>query len=156
MAKEIERKFLVKDMPSIANNNESYLIEQYYISTNPEIRLRMVQNLNNNQVNYYMTQKSDGTKVREEIETEVDKSFYINNQEKMIGHVIRKTRTRIPLENKLIAELDVYHGIDLRVVEVEFKNKSEADAFIPPQWFGEEVTDDKQYKNKNLAIKGKI
>ena len=156
MAKEIERKFLVKDMPSIANNNESYLIEQYYISTNPEIRLRMVQNLNNNQVNYYMTQKSDGTKVREEIETEVDKSFYINNQEKMIGHVIRKTRTRIPLENKLIAELDVYHGIDLRVVEVEFKNKSEADAFIPPQWFGEEVTDNKQYKNKNLAIKGKI
>lgn len=156
MAKEIERKFLVKDMPSIANNNESYLIEQYYISTNPEIRLRMVQNLNNNQVNYYMTQKSDGTEVREEIETEVDKSFYINNQEKMIGHMIRKTRTRIPLENKLIAELDVYHGIDLRVVEVEFKNKSEADVFIPPQWFGEEVTDDKQYKNKNLVIKGKM
>ena len=74
----------------------------------------------------------------------------------MIGQVIRKTRTRIPLENKLIAELDVYHGIDLRVVEVEFKNKSEVDAFIPPQWFGEEVTDNKQYKNKNLAIKGKI
>lgn len=156
MAKEIERKFLAKDMPSITEDNESYLIEQYYISTNPEIRLRMVQNLNSNQVNYYMTQKSDGTEVREEIETEVDKSFYINNQEKMIGHVIRKTRTRIPLENKLIAELDVYHGIDLRVVEVEFKDESEANAFILPQWFGKEVTNDKRYKNKNLVIKGKM
>jgi CYTH domain-containing protein len=156
MAKEIERKFLVKDMPSITKDNESYLVEQYYISTNPEIRLRKTQNLNSNQVNYYMTQKSDGTKVRDEIETEVDESFYISNQEKMIGHMIRKTRTRIPLENKLTAELDVYHGIDLRVVEVEFKDESEANAFILPQWFGKEVTNDKRYKNKNLAIKGKM
>lgn len=156
MAKEIERKFLVKDMPSIANDSERFLIEQYYISINPEIRLRKVQKLNSDQVNYYMTQKSDGTKVRDEIETEVNESSYICNQEKMIGHMIKKTRTRIPFGNKLIAELDVYHGIDLRVVEVEFKSKSEADAFIPPLWFGEEVTNDKRYKNRNLAIKGKI
>lgn len=156
MAKEIERKFLVNDIPSIIEGRESCLIEQYYISINPEIRLRKVQKLNDSQANYYMTQKSNGTEIREETEIEVDEVFYLNNQKRMVGQIIRKIRTRIPLENNLVAELDVYQDIDLQVVEVEFKNELEANEFIPPQWFGEEVTNDERYKNRNLAIKGKM
>jgi len=152
MAKEIERKFLLKEIPSEVRDNASYLIEQYYISINPEIRLRKVQNSNSNNITYYKTQKSKGTKIREEIETKINKAFYLENQDKMIGHMISKTRTRIPLENNLFAELDVYYGINLRVVEVEFKNESEANKFIPPQWFGKEVTYEEQYKNKNIAL----
>jgi adenylate cyclase len=38
--------------------------------------------------------------------------------------------------------------------EVEFSNEAESNEFIPPQWLGQEVTDDKRYKNQSLALCG--
>ena len=38
------------------------------------------------------------------------------------------------------------------LVEVEFNSLEEAEAFIPPAWFGEEVTGNKQYSNAQLAL----
>lgn len=39
----------------------------------------------------------------------------------------------------------------LVVAEVEFLSEEESEKFIAPDWFGADVTDDKKYKNKNLA-----
>lgn len=69
------------------------------------------------------------------------------------GKLIEKNRYDIPLYDGLIAELDIYHG-DLEgliIVETEFKTEEQADSFIVPDWFGEEITENKRYKNKNLA-----
>jgi CYTH domain-containing protein len=38
----------------------------------------------------------------------------------------------------------------LLLAEVEFNTKEEAAEFIPPLWFGKEVTYDENFKNKNL------
>ena len=56
-----------------------------------------------------------------------------------------------------MAELDVYHGelTGLVTVEVEFSSLEEAESFSPPAWFGEDITEDKRYKNKNLARNGR-
>ena len=73
-----------------------------------------------------------------------------------IGTQIKKSRYKIPAENDLVYELDIYHdNLDgLMVVEVEFANEELANNFVKPNWFGREVTDNKDYKNASLAKKG--
>ena len=53
-------------------------------------------------------------------------------------------------------ELDVYHGLleNLLVGEIEFESLMDAQSFVPPDWFGREVTEDERYKNKSLVIHG--
>ena len=69
------------------------------------------------------------------------------------GRIVSKTRYRIPLAGGLTAELDLFHGVHegLRLVEVEFPSVETADAFVPPVWFGEEVSGDPRYRNSYLA-----
>ena len=64
-----------------------------------------------------------------------------------------KRRHRIPVATGLTAELDVYEGpcSGLQTVEVEFSSESQADEFVPPVWFGREVTGDARYTNAGLA-----
>ncbi len=69
------------------------------------------------------------------------------------GHRVCKRRYRVSIASGLTAELDVYEGVraGLRVVEVEFSSESQARAFTPPPWFGQEVTHDTRYTNAELA-----
>ena len=39
----------------------------------------------------------------------------------------------------------------LLIVEVEFNSKELANSFVPPIWFGKEVTMDLKYKNETLS-----
>lgn len=59
----------------------------------------------------------------------------------------------IPIENDLIAELDIYSNQleGLSTVEVEFPSLEVATNFQAPEWFGIDITSNKSYKNKNLA-----
>ena len=36
------------------------------------------------------------------------------------------------------------------IVEVEFASEEDTHEFIPPEWFGKDVTFDKRYANKNM------
>ena len=72
------------------------------------------------------------------------------------GLRIEKTRYEIEADGGLVIELDVYTG-DLEglvVAEVEFDSETAAEAFAPPEWFGEDVTEDVRYKNQRLARDG--
>jgi CYTH domain-containing protein len=40
------------------------------------------------------------------------------------------------------------------LAEVEFTSQEGSEKFQPPDWLGEEVTDDTRYKNQSLAQKG--
>ena len=55
-------------------------------------------------------------------------------------------------------EIDIFLGAlyGLKICEVEFSTEEEAKSFVPPVWFGAEVTNDSRFKNKNLALKGQI
>jgi CYTH domain-containing protein len=146
---EIERKFLAV-LPLI--NYLTYPcieIEQGYLSYCPEIRIRKADN------NYYLTEKGEGTLSRTEIETSISKDKYDDLSKKVISNTISKTRYLIPLTNDLVAELDIFTGKlqGLATVEVEFRDEASAINFYKPAWFGEDVTEDKNFKNKNLAKK---
>lgn len=144
---EIERKFLVKYLPE---NLDSYIchdIIQSYISTNPTIRIRKRDD------EYILTVKGGGLMKRIEYELPLTQEQFDNLRRKTEGNTIVKKRYIIPLENDLKAELDVYYE-DLSGfmnVEVEFSSEREALIFTPPDWFGQEITQDKRYSNANLS-----
>jgi CYTH domain-containing protein len=144
---EIERKFLVADMPPVLGQYPRYEIEQAYLSFDPEVRIRRKDDT------YYLTEKGEGSLVREEHEREIQKPEFDAKMREIQSAVIEKTRYVIPLGGGLDAELDVYHGrLDgLAVVEVEFPTEEAAGAFVKPDWFGREVTYDSGFRNKNLA-----
>ena len=72
------------------------------------------------------------------------------------GIIISKNRYKIPLGGGLMAELDIFCGnlSGLILVEVEFSSVAEANAFIPPHWFGDDVTNDEHYHNSYISQHG--
>ena len=74
-------------------------------------------------------------------------------REKVDDNLIKKTRYIIPLEDGHMGELDVFGGVldGLYFIEVEFESEEDAGNFVPPVWFGENVSDDKRYANSYLS-----
>lgn len=149
---EIERKFLVESLPE---NLEQYphkeVVQGYLAITEDgtEVRLRQKGS------KYFQTVKSGSGKTRFESEVEITGEQFGTLWEATKGKRVEKTRYEIPHENGII-ELDVYHGDleGLLSAEIEFPSEEESNEFIMPEWLGEEVTDDKRYKNQNLALHG--
>lgn len=144
---EIERKFLVKEMPCLDGCEKSEIV-QGYISLTPETRIRKRDN------QYYLTIKGEGDVVREETESVVSEKEGKELFSQVESKLIEKTRYLINI-GKYIAELDIYknHLEGLVVVEVEFETEQEAENFTPPTWFGEDISKNKEYRNKVLAYK---
>lgn len=152
---EIERKFLITEPPE--GTFDSYKIDQGYLQINEdgsEVRIRRKLKSDGTE-QYIRTEKSGGDKTRTEIETEISKEEFEAQWQKTEGLRVEKRRFAIPLGDVLI-EMDVYEGSleGLLVAEVEFPSEEASNIFVVPAWFGQEVTTDKAYKNKNLAKKG--
>ena len=143
---EIERKFLINQLPEDLEKYEQHEIAQGYLCTSPVVRIRRSND------DFYLTYKGKGMMVREEYNLPLTKEAYLHLREKIDGRLIEKTRYLIPLTDKLTAELDVFHGdlAPLTLVEVEFESVEEANAFTVPEWFGEDVTNDGRYHNSNM------
>lgn len=145
---EIERKFLIKNLPENMESFDKHIIEQGYLSTNPVVRVRRQDN------EYYLTYKGSGLLAREEYNLPLTEESYNHLIKKADGNIIGKTRYLIPIENAdLTIEMDVFNEpfAPLVMAEVEFDSLEIANAFIPPVWFGEEVTNDKKYHNSNMS-----
>ena len=92
---------------------------------------------------------------REEYNLPLTLEAYTHLKEKADGHIITKDRYVIPLENGLCIELDFFSGYlsGLILAEVEFPDEAAANAFLPPHWFGEDVTYSSEYHNSTLSQK---
>lgn len=150
--KEIERKFLVSNLPENLDSYPKKEIMQGYLAIAPdgtEIRLRKKGK------KYYQTVKTGGGKTRGEFETEITEDQFNTFWQATEGKRVEKTRYEIPHGNNVI-ELDVYDKNlgGLLSAEVEFKTEAESNKFVAPEWFGSEVTEDSRYKNQNLALYG--
>ena len=140
-------KFLVKTLPEGLDSYKCKHIEQGYLNTNPDVRIRK------SDEDYILTYKGDGMLCREEYNLPLTKEAYEHLKAKIDGTLIQKRRYLIPLADRLMAELDIFEGklAPLQLVEVEFETKEDAERFAPPVWFGEDVTFDKNYKNNSLC-----
>ena len=92
---------------------------------------------------------------REEYNLPLNAEAFAHLKEKIDGILIQKRRYLIPLTDKLTIELDVFEGelAPLQLAEVEFETKEEAEHFVPPAWFGEDVTFSSRYHNSTLSRK---
>lgn len=144
---EIERKFLVKELPENLEGYEQKRICQGYVCTNPVVRIRRSND------EYFLTYKGRGKMVREEHEFPLSAEAFEHILPKIDGILIDKIRYLIPLEDGHMAELDIFQGklAPLRLVEVEFSSIEEAEQFVAPEWFGDDVTNSKEYHNSNLS-----
>ena len=144
---EIERKFLIKKLPDNLTSYKARQIEQAYLCTDPVVRVRRDND------DYYLTYKSKGMIVREEYNLPLTKEAYGHLLAKADGNIITKTRYEIPEKDNLTIELDVFEGKfdGLLLAEVEFASEEEALGYIPPEWFGEDVSNSTKYHNSTLS-----
>lgn len=144
---EIERKFLIKKLPDNLTSYKARKIEQAYLCTDPVVRVRRDND------DYYLTYKSRGMIVREEYNLPLTKEAYGHLLAKADGNIITKTRYEIPEKDNLTIELDVFEGKfdGLLLAEVEFASEEEALGYIPPEWFGEDVSNSTKYHNSTLS-----
>lgn len=147
---EIERKYIIPSLdtlPFSLNDFPVQKLEQGYLCTAPVIRIRRSDD------DYILTYKSKGLMVREEYNLPLTKESYQHLKTKIDGRLIIKKRYRIPIENGLTAELDVFEDslAPLMLVEVEFPDEESANRFLPPSWFGEDVTFSSLYHNSTLS-----
>jgi CYTH domain-containing protein len=151
MGMEIERKFTIKSLPDSLDSYDHHMIEQAYLTTEPTIRVRREDE------RYYMTYKGTGgansSLSHEEYNLPLTKQAYETLSTKADGNVIRKKRFLIPY-GKYTIELDIFDEPfkPLIIAEVEFPSVDEANAFTVPEWFDEDVTDRKEYRNAYLAL----
>ena len=150
---EVERKFLVWEVPPALHRHPASAIDQGYLaidSDGSEVRLRR------RAERTYLTSKRGRGLVRSEAEVEISQAQFDALWPLTEGRRIEKTRYEISAGQRRVIELDVYGGglEGLVVAEVEFPTRAEAEAFDAPPWFGPDVTDDERYKNQRLATAG--
>ncbi len=155
MAIEIERKFILHGSPPADRLGAGVRIRQGYLAENEpvEVRVRIAD------AAATLVLKA-GTGLSR---TEVELPISLAQAEALWPYTARrriaKTRHRVVLDDdaRLVAEVDVYGGAlsGLCVVEVEFDSEEDAAAFVPPEWFGRELTGEVGWGNAALARDGR-
>ena len=134
MKKEIKRKFLVHELPSL-KNIELLRYERYILnSTNGKVtRVQKVNDV------YFYEEKNDlsileRSGVKRELTKEEFESLEINSKNKAI------IRDRYNVAPNI--SIQIYHGDfeGLIRAEVDFRTQKEAQTFKPSDWMGKEIT----------------
>jgi adenylate cyclase len=148
MAREIERKFLVKrDFSGDVKGGASII--QAYLSSVPgrTVRIRISGEKG------YLTVKGEAESGGIE-RYEWEKEIPVNEAEELLNlcepGIIKKTRHKIKAGDHIF-EVDVFHGENQGLIIAEVELTSVDEPFERPDWLGEEVTGDDRYYNSRLA-----
>jgi adenylate cyclase len=148
---EIEKKYLLSELPKIRMNSEDTIKQGYIFTSNGEMRVRQKGN------RFFLTVKSDGNLTRQEWEEEIPAWVFETLWLQTEGRRVEKTRFSISF-NTTVLEFDEYYGEleGLFTLECEFANEQAAGQFTLPEWVENavDITANKAYKNKNLAVVG--
>jgi CYTH domain-containing protein len=156
MSKEIERKFIIKDYPSIDKHRDSIYYSEVNITQgyfkNGQVRIRLTsRGLYEEDPQAFLTIKSKREGIsRYEFEYEIT----VEDAQQMIDlfcdHIIEKTRYNVK-ENEKKWEIDVFKGDNDGLVLAEIELESEDEEMTLPYFVGKEVTDDERYYNSYLS-----
>lgn len=137
-SKEIERKFLLKDLPSDFNLYLKQYVEQSYLFNSDIFSIRIRKYDDNRK--YLDFKFGKGIK---KFKLKFKLKFWIN-----VKKTIKKIRYKKKVDNVLIV-IDFFEN-GLKIVEIESKDYHKIKNYSIPDWFGLEVSYDKKYKNRNL------
>ncbi len=147
MAKEIERKFLVKgdEWRKLA---EGSVYRQGYIATQKQatVRVRIVGSQG------YLTIKGPSIHYSR---SEFEYSIPIEDAQEMLDKLcdrplIEKTRYKIDWGG-LVWEIDEFEGVNKGLILAEVELNQETQKIELPPWIGEEVSEDPRYFNSTLV-----
>lgn len=149
MKNEIERKFWLAHLPNACHQVEPVMLKQGYLAAEPngsEVRIRKADHT------FTLTVKHGHGLERLENEISITQEQFETLWPSTQKRRIHKARFHLPMQNKLILEVDHYLEPlkGLVIAEIEFRGIEEAQAFIPPTWLGQEVTDIPLFSNKTL------
>ena len=154
---EIERKWLFKSIAAPENITilGEYFYKQAYISTNPEVRIRCRRVAGEDNFTYALCIKSKGTLERIEVQKELtEKEFHelmaignLKEDDFIVKHFYRYVVNRHELT---LGAADIGRDTEFFYGEIEFNSIEEANEFTPPEWFGEEVTGNPDYRMVNF------
>jgi CYTH domain-containing protein/CHAD domain-containing protein len=150
---EIERKFVVAEMPADLDRQPATEIRQGYLAIEPDATEARVRRRGSDA---FLTVKRGTGQVRDEEEIPLDAGAFAALWPFTEARRIEKRRHLLAIDDGPTIELDVYGGdlAGLAVAEIEFEDEDAAAAFAPPAWMGREVTDDARFKNQRLATDG--
>jgi len=146
MAKEIERKYLVKNSTFKALSTNRMTISQGYLSRNPDATVRV--RLTDGRAFLTVKGRNNGP-VRDEWEYGIPCEDARDMLHCCQGNVIEKTRHIVPYGG-FVWEVDEFHGRHEGLVLAEIELPSPDAEFDIPPFVGEEVTGDDRYYNSNL------
>lgn len=150
--KEIERKFLVdinkwNNLYSTFNKKTNFgtRIVQFYLSNNPTVRIRI------SGLQAFITIKGPTEGIsRSEFEYRIPREDAEEMMKLGISSFIEKIRYDVEFNNQLFT-VDVFEGKNKGLVIAEIELESEDQEVILPDWITEDVSEDINYYNSNLA-----
>ncbi len=177
-AYELERKFLPDpESPDLQNAiarctpDERLAVRQgYVLRAGDEGEVRLRETIRAGQARRIMTVKRGAMPERREAEIEITAEQWDILHSLVIGTEIRKERFLVTIDSadtggterspapadSVIAEIDRFIAPcpGLVLIEVEFPSPDACAAFVPPVWFGRDVTEDRRYRNQEISRKG--
>lgn len=147
---EIERKILVFNDGWKKDVEESFVIKQGYLSINPVLRVRVVDDM----VGYMTIKIPHSEYAVKEFEYEIP----VQDAQKLLlecKNIINKTRN-IVYHDTLKYEVDEFHGLlsGMVMAEVELPDINAINGF--PIWADLDVTGDKNFSNVSLTNRDSI
>lgn len=150
---EIERKFLLDVPPAIIEGHIPTRIRQGYLAITDDTEVR-VRSRGDDRL---LTVKGGRGMVRREATIPLTVEQFDELWALTAGRRVSKRRWVVPY-GAVELEIDVFDEEleGLVIVEVEFASEQASAAFVAPDWFGREVTDDHRYRNAALAMEGLV
>ncbi|WP_394555871.1 hypothetical protein C1N61_32360 (plasmid) [Priestia aryabhattai] len=151
---EIERVFVVNALPEDLVPFEKKMVYQNYLISTDEKETRIRRQVEEGKEDKCdITIKEGNGLTRKVVKKRINEQTYLELEKNIPEKYepIIKFRQFFALGNSQVMIDDFVNTKDpLLLAEVEFNTKEEAAEFIPPLWFGKEVTYDDNFKNKNL------
>ena len=149
MAFEIERTFLVKGDYKDSVTKSDHIVQGYIATLGPKtVRIR----IRGDKGYITIKGKSNATGVsRFEWEKEIPLGDAVQLMDLCDGGVVEKVRHLVPFAGHTF-EVDEFIGDNSGLTVAEVELRSEDEVFDRPSWLGEEVTQDRRYRNSNLLV----
>lgn len=147
---EIERKFLLNDLPPATGDIEPTRIDQGYLAITDDLEVRV----RARDGDHLLTVKGGRGEVRTQVTVPVSPEQFNELWALTEGRRISKQRWIVPHDSNAEVEVDRFQAEleGLLIAEVEFASEDASRGFSPPAWFGREVTHDDRYRNAALAM----
>lgn len=153
---EIERKYRISGFPE----GEGWpllkqaVVCQGYLATHPVVRIRSKRT--DKETDYILCFKGEGTLVRQEIEMPLSEEIFTQLLELLPAPMMRKDYRVYGLPDGHKLECSLVDGDTpdaFYYAEVEFGSVEESEAFVPPAFLGEEVTEDPDFSMSQYWLK---